>query len=177
MQLRALTQAIELGTDDALPTEFRLFKCGVNPSTKGPTVWDEKSAARVMAVYARRGVDGMIDLNHDSIDPATRRARKDAADAMGYYNLELRNGELWMVNIRFNAEGAERLRSRKQRFFSPTFFYDPKDDSVVELVNVALTADPATYDAQPLIAASGTGRVPVNVQTRALARALSTKGK
>lgn len=171
MQFRVLAQAIELGEGDALPTEFRLFKVGVNESTKGPTVWDARAAELVMSKYARRGVPGTIDLNHDSLDPATRRARRDACDALGSYRLELRNGELWMVDIKFNAEGTERLLARKQRFFSPAFLYDPKTDQAVELINVALVADPATYDAQPLIAASSAGTMPVNMATRIAARA------
>lgn len=171
--LRRLAREIVFQEGEPLPTEFRLFKVGLNETTKGPTLWDAKAAELVMAEYARRGVSGVIDLNHDSLDPMTRRMRKDAADAMGAYELELRNGELWMTNIRFNPEGEERLRMRKQRFFSPAVFCESETDRVVELINVALTADPATYDARPLIAASRA--VSLNVQTRALARAIATK--
>lgn len=105
-----------------------------------------------MANFRLEGVDQMVDLEHDSLDEETRRMRADAADALGWYSLEVRNGELWMTNVRWCPEGERRLRARTQRYISPAFFTD-EDGRITEVVNVALCARPATYATQHLVAA------------------------
>jgi phage I-like protein len=172
LELRTFAQEAITAEGTTLPTEFCLFTPGVHDSTKGPWLWDADAARRVMSVYEKHGVDIMIDLNHDSQNPAIRKARADAADAMGYFRLEMRGGALWMVDIRWTPAGAERLLSKKQRYFSPTFWSEKETDRVVELVNVAIVADPATHDARPLVAANRFGLVPLNAETRARAREL-----
>lgn len=142
---------------DNLPTEFLLLKAGVNETSKGPIIFDDEAARLVMAEYQRSGVDLAIDLNHEMLDATTMRMRRDAGDALGWFNIEMRGKDLWMVNIRWNPEGRERLLSRKQRYFSPAVAHLKDSDRAIELVNVALVARPATYDAAPLIAASRVG--------------------
>ncbi len=151
-----LAQTIDLGAGDTPPTEFLILKAGVNETSKGPVIFDAAAAEAVMAAYTRDGVDLPIDLNHEMLD-GTARFRRDAGDALGWFNLEVRNGDLWMTNIRWTPEGKDRLLSRKQRYFSPAVMHPPGADNAVKLVNVALVAMPATYDARPLIAASRIG--------------------
>jgi hypothetical protein len=140
---------------EELPTEFRIFTPGVMSTTKGPDLYDEVGARSVLEEYQKQGVDLMIDLNHDSLDPATRRQRADAGDAMGWFNIEQRaNGELWAVNVRWTPEGEARLRAKKQRYISPAFLKEKKTRRIVELVNVALVGMPATHNAEALVAAS-----------------------
>jgi phage I-like protein len=134
------------------PTEFRIFKRGVNETTKGPVVFDDAAAASVMAAYTAQGVDLMIDLAHQSLDDSAE-AREDAGDARGWFRLALRNGELWAVDVKWTPDGERRLRERTQRYVSPCVYTD-KDDRAVEIVNVALCAMPATIGARPLVAAS-----------------------
>jgi phage I-like protein len=137
-----------------LPTEFRLFAVGSNGSTSGPSLWDEKAAASVLAhAKERAGVRYVIDLEHRSLDDQARALTKDATDAMGWFDLEVRNGELWAVNLSWGEEGAERLRSKRQVYFSPAFYTD-EEGRVTEIVNVALTSMPATHGLAPLVAAS-----------------------
>lgn len=114
------------------------------------------AAASVLSRYRTHGVDLMLDRNHDSIDPNALVARADAADAQAWFGLEVIDGELWAVNVRWTPEGEGRVRSRKQRFVSPTFRVD-KRGRVVAVVNAALVGMPATHEAQPLIAASESG--------------------
>lgn len=147
----------ELAIDgDALPSEFLIFAPGDNASTKGPAIWDQPAAASVMAFVRERGrVDYMIDLEHRSLDKAATALTKDAADAMGWFNIELRGLELWAVNVRWTPEGKERLLAKKQRYTSPAFYWlDEENGRVGELVNVALVSMPATHDQPALVAAS-----------------------
>lgn len=143
--------AIELN-GDALPTEFRIFAAGENPSSKGATLFDADAAASVMAAYEAHGVDMILDLEHESLDEVAARA--DSRDARGHFRLELRNGELWAVGLRLTPDGETRLREKRQRYTSPAFLRDPKTNRVTELINVALVAMPATHNAAPLVAAS-----------------------
>ncbi len=146
--LVALT-ALEL-EGESLPSEFRIFAAGQNDSNKGPAIFDAAAARSVMATYKRQGVRAMVDLEHLSLD---RKAPNYDPDARAWFDLEVRNGELWATNVRWTAEGAARLRERKQVYLSPAFYQD-KSGRVLELVNVALCAMPATYGAEALIAAS-----------------------
>lgn len=146
-------RALAVGAEDSLPTEFLIFSPGDNLSTKGSTLFDDTAAKAVMSVYTTCGVDLPIDLEHDSTYEERRAQRSDAADARGWFQLEVRDGALWAVNVTWTPDGAERLRSKKQRYISPYFAYDD-DGRVVELINVALCAQPATLHARPLVAAS-----------------------
>ena len=149
--------ALEVGADGAPPTEFRIFKAGANETSKGTAVFDDKAAADVMKRYAQKGVDMMIDLEHESADEPIR---PDSRDARGWFNLEMRNGELWAVNVRWTSDGARRLAEKTQRYISPLFYERKEDGRVAWLVNVALVGDPATYGAAPLVAASE-GKTPL----------------
>ncbi len=130
-------------------TEVRLFKVGVNATENGDFLFDAQSAIDVMAAYQAHGVDKMIDLEHLSLN--TESAAFDP-DARAWCELAIRNGELWAVNIRWNDDGAERLRSRKQRYVSPYFSHDA-DGRVLSVINIALTALPATHGTEALVAA------------------------
>lgn len=149
-RLRRLT-ALELN-GDALPTEFRIFAAGVNETSKGAMLFDAEAAASVMAAYEKHGVDLMIDLEHESLDSTPVRA--DSRDARGWAKLELRNGELWAVDVKWTGDGAERLREKRQRYTSPAFYQDEDTGRVKELINVAICAMPATHGIAPLVAAS-----------------------
>ncbi len=145
----------DLGAYDEPPAAFRLFHAGVNTTTKGNFLFDDAAAESVMREYKAHGVDLMIDLNHDSMDQKVRAVRADASDARGWCALEVRPGpELWACNVQWTPDGAERLRSKKQRYVSPVFADDPKTGRVLFLVNIALCAMPATDHAAPLVAAS-----------------------
>jgi phage I-like protein len=143
--------ALEPDAAGAYPTEFRIFKAGANVTSKGTTIFDEQAAADVMKHYAQKGVDMMIDLEHESTDEPVR---PDSRDARGWFNLEVRNGELWAVNVRWTPDGARRLAEKTQRYISPLFYERKEDGRVAWLVNVALVGDPATHGAVPLVAAS-----------------------
>lgn len=137
----------------ALPTQFRLFRVGQNTSTKGTVVFDAKSAKAIMAEYAKHGADMMLDLEHLSIN---RDSPNYKPDAMAWFKLGLRNGELWATDVRYSPEGAERLISKKQRYISPYFLVEKASKRVVSLINAALTALPATDAPMALVAASQT---------------------
>lgn len=159
-ELCSLSVDIAPGSDGKLPTEVRLFKAGENSTLKGPFIFDKRSAEVVMARYAQHGVDVMLDLEHLSTD---EEAPNFDPDARGYGKLAVRNGELWLVDISWAGDGAERITSRRQRYVSPVFSYD-KERRITGIHNVALTAMPATDHAMPL-AASARGKTTMDWKT------------
>ena len=142
--------AVDIGAGDEPPREFRLFRAGENESSKGTVVFDSAAAESVMAAYERDGTDVVIDLEHLSID---REERHFSTDACGWARLEVRDGELWAVDVRWTPDGDRRLREKRQRYVSPAFYVDD-EKRVIQIINVGLTSMPATYGAQPLVAAS-----------------------
>ncbi len=133
--------------------EFRLFRAGVNRTSKGDFLFDDAAAAAVMAAFTAQANDLMIDLDHMSLREPAQAAREDAGDARGWAKLALRDGELWAVDVRWTPDGESRVRSKKQRYPSPAFTTD-EQGRITEILNIALVAMPATYGAAPLIAAS-----------------------
>lgn len=152
--LSYLSVSVE-ASEDSLPTEFRIFRRGKNDTDKGIFVFDDDSAKSVMEAYKRAGTDLMIDLNHQSLEAsANPLSREDAGDARGWFSLAIRDGDLWAENVRWTDDGADRLRNKKQRYISPTFYSDDSNGRVLEVINAALTALPATYAPHELVAAS-----------------------
>jgi phage I-like protein len=147
---KALTFLAGASQSDAPPSEIRLFKAGINETTKGEFLFDSKAAEMVMAAAKEHGVDLMIDLEHLSLDT---EARHFNPDALGHFNLDVRHGELWAVNVRWNTEGTRRLSEKTQRYVSPAFMTDD-DNRITEVVNIALVAMPATHNTPALVAAN-----------------------
>ena len=142
----------------ALPTEFRLFVQGWNATEKGKILFDAEAATAVMAAYKAWGIDVPIDLEHQMIDLEGGEADPTARDARGWCKLELRpDGSLWACDVKWTPDGAQRLTEKRQRYVSPAFAVDKATKRVLQVVNIAITALPATHNAPALVAASATG--------------------
>ncbi len=163
---------------DEPPNEFRIFTSGKVETTKGTFTFDEEAAKSVMAEYAAHGIDLMLDYAHASIDADVAPDPANAGKAAGWFNLEVREGELWATNVRWTEAAAEALRSKEWRFMSPAF--EVKEGRIATLLNVALTNIPATRKLKPLVAAArdlrklSTGPAFGDIQ-RALLEVLSEK--
>lgn len=142
--------------DGSLPTEFRIFAFGANRAQKmgGDEMaftLDQDSAAKVMAAFKDRGLDRLpIDLDHQIIDGGSTDT---AGKAYGWFQPEVRSDGLYASNIKWTPEGADLLKGKAYRFFSPVFFTDDSD-RIVDLINVALTNLPALKDIPALVAAN-----------------------
>jgi phage I-like protein len=147
--------AVEIG--EGPPERFQLFAFGPNPSDKGTVYLDRSSAEELLARLGSRDV--MLDLEHLSLD---RDSRNYDPDARAWMRLALESDGLWAVDVRWTADGGRRVREKLQRYISPAFRTDDKA-RVNELVNVALTALPATRYIEPLIAASTAARTRTGV--------------
>lgn len=142
---------VNIPSSNTPPSEFRIFKRGVNPTSKGDFLFDDEAAKLVMAAYRKAGTDIMLDLEHLSLDS---EGENYDPDAYGWCKLEVRNGELWAVAVTWTEEGAARLQSKKSRYISPAFHFLTESGRVTEIYNIAICAVPATYETPALVAAS-----------------------
>ena len=110
-----------------------------------------------MASYASWGIDLPIGQEHQMPELARGEADPTGRDARGWCKLALRGGELWAVDVRWTPDGAQRLTNKTQRYVSPAFESDPKTHRVLKMINVAITALPATHKTPALVAASAIG--------------------
>ena len=151
-----LARAVDAAPDAPLPTEFLLFPAGVSSDVNGRTVvFDERSAELILAHAALHGADFMIDLEHQSIFAFSENSK----DARGWFRVAVRDGGLWAVDVTWTADGALRLRERRQRYTSPAFLCDERDDTgvprVTSLLNAAICSMPASYGNTALVASAG----------------------
>jgi len=140
-----------VATGDTTPSEFRIFTAGTVETVKGTFTFGPDEAAAVMAEYEAHGAEIMIDYDHaalggSSSDPAL------AGRAAGWANLELRNGDLYAVNVRWTPDASTALLAREWRYMSPAFTTD--GDRITSLMNIAIVNLPATRRLEPLMAAS-----------------------
>ncbi len=143
-----LLDALSGGADVAPPTEFRLFKAGVNKTLKGDVVLDAAALSSVLTAYAAYGNDLVMDLEHRSLGAKSA----DDTNAMAWFKLAGRDGELWAVDVKWTPAGAKRLSDKSQRYISPAVLTD-ENNKAVEIINCALVAMPATLHTPALIAA------------------------
>lgn len=131
------------------PTEFRIFRAGQNETSKGTFTFTGDSQADVLAAFAEHGQDQLpIDFDHGMVSgPGTA----DSGKAAGWFTLDIRNGELWAVNVQWTPAAADMLRNREFRFISPAFLTDASG-RITRLINVAITNLPATKNLVPLVA-------------------------
>ena len=148
LALHGLVMASEANAK-AAPGEFKLFPKGPYKTSKGDLSFDEESAASVMGAYTLHGNDGSIDYEHQALqDPPVE------APAAGWYSLEVRDGDLWLKDIRWTDKARSRIEAGEYRYLSPAVEFDLKTRRVTRLINVALTNLPATRGMQPLVAMS-----------------------
>lgn len=156
MKIRSLLVSLSIvSAGGSPPEEFLLFKKGQNPTSKGSFLFDEKAAALVMSDFRAKGVEMMIDWDHSSLNPAPLDPAQSGKSS-GWFQLEVRNGDLWATSVRWTASAAKAITDREWRYFSPAFSVD-KDNRITSLTNCALTNLPATRNQEPLIAAASKG--------------------
>lgn len=138
------------------PSEFRLFRPGLNSTLKGEFLFDEASANSVMLAASSHGADLPIDYDHamvtgglfDAMDPSER------GKAAGWFNLAVKDGELWAVNVKWTPKAALAITNGEWRYASPAIGFDPDTRRILRVTNVAITNLPATDHPDPLRALS-----------------------
>ncbi len=146
-----ITLHIQLAEGAEPPTEFRIFTAGTIETTQGIFKFDEESGRTCMTRLKQKGNDVVIDYEHASLRAAFAADPAEAGKAAGWCGPELRDGALWAANVRWTPKAAEKLKAREFRYFSPTLLAND-DGRIEELINIALTNNPAMQKQEPLMA-------------------------
>lgn len=140
----------EDATKPVAPSEFCIFKAGLNTSDKGNFVFDKLAAEMVMAAFAKKGQTLTIDYEHMAAqDPPII-----APAAASSWVPEVRNGELWATSVNWTDKARQMIESREYTRFSPLFLSDPKTKRIVKVINCALTNVEALDGIDTLVAAT-----------------------
>jgi len=135
---------IKLGPD-SLPADILILKFGETSTTQGPYYMEKIHAKEVLTTYMKRGTDLFIDFNHASLNPKS----PDDGVAAAWFDLDMKEDGIHMVNIKWTDRGKEYLKKDEYRYLSPVIRLD-KNNKVIRLVNVALTNLPSTDNLEPL---------------------------
>lgn len=146
---------LELDAERQPPKEFRIFPFGEIESTKGKFIFDQQSAESVMERFKARGIDMSGDYEHAATQPTPPA---EGAPSPLWCQLAVRADGLWAVAVKWTARAIDYLKNGEIRYTSPAFFANRETKRITRLHNIALTNDPATIDAEPLVAASALDR-------------------
>jgi phage I-like protein len=113
-----------------------------------PFMVDEASLTSMVAAFRSRGIDLVIDYEHQSL-------QGERAPAAGWIkDLEARTDGLW-ARVDWTQQAREYLAQREYRYFSPVLRLDPDTRRATALMNVGLTNVPAINHLPPLVARWG----------------------
>jgi phage I-like protein len=134
----------------ALPEWIRLLPLGTVELSdhREPFTVDEAALASMATDFRSRGVDLVIDYEHQSL-------QGERAPAAGWIKgLEARGDGLW-ARVDWTQQAREYLKRREYRYFSPVLRLDPETRRPIALMHVGLTNVPAIKHLPPLVARWG----------------------
>lgn len=107
---------------------------------ESPYLVDEEAMDEIVASFAARGNDLVIDYEHQTLDDVQ-------APAAGWIKeLEARGEDGLWARVEWTTKAQEYLRSGEYRYDSPVFAIDKKSKRVTALLNLALTNWPASHN-------------------------------
>jgi phage I-like protein len=113
-----------------------------------PLEVDTASLRAMVAAFRSRGVDLVIDYEHQSL-------QGERAPAAGWIKeLEAREDGLW-ARVEWTPQAREYLLSKEYRYFSPVLRLDPETRKPLSLMHLGLTNLPAINQLPPLVAKYG----------------------
>jgi len=118
-----------------------------------PLQLDLESLAALVGAFRSRGVDLVIDYEHQSLQG------RQAPAAGWIKDLEARGDGLW-ARVEWTSQAQEYLRNREYRYFSPVLQLDPVTRRPQALMQVGLTNVPAIKRLPPLVAKWEAAAVP-----------------
>jgi phage I-like protein len=113
-----------------------------------PFLVDEASLRSMVEAFRSRGIDLVIDYEHQSL-------QGERAPAAGWIkDLEARVDGLW-ARVDWTQQARDYLKKKEYRYFSPVLRLDPETRKPLALMHVGLTNVPAINHLPPLVARWG----------------------
>lgn len=144
------SNAISQDQAPALPEWIRVLPLGTVELSdhREPFMVDEASLTSMAADFRSRGVDLVIDYEHQSL-------QGERAPAAGWIKaLEARGDGLW-ARVDWTQQARDYLEKKEYRYFSPVLKLDPETRKPVALMHMGLTNVPAIRHLPPLVARWG----------------------
>jgi phage I-like protein len=144
------SNAVNQDQTPALPEWIRVLPRGAVELSdhREPFVVDEVSLMSMAAEFRSRGVDLVIDYEHQSL-------QGERAPAAGWIKeLEARGDGLW-ARVDWTQQARDYLEKKEYRYFSPVLRLDPETRRPIALMHMGLTNVPAIKHLPPLVARWG----------------------
>lgn len=138
--------------DGRPPKEFALFYFGANESTKGTVYLTKSSALKCLTAWRDYGNTLIGDYEH-----AVTEIQPEGAPASCRFDLAVKSDGIYAVNVRWTPRAQKYFADKEYFYYSPYFSIEKDAQDrwlVVEIINLALTNNPATKNQRPLIAVS-----------------------
>jgi phage I-like protein len=148
------SNAVSQDRTPVLPEWIRVLPRGAVELSdhREPFMVDQASLLSMAADFRSRGVDLVIDYEHQSL-------QGERAPAAGWIKeLEARDDGLW-ARVDWTRQARDYLEKKEYRYFSPVLRLDPATRRPLALLHVGLTNVPAIKHLPPLVARWG-GAVP-----------------
>jgi phage I-like protein len=132
------------------PSEILLFPNPTWELADMDLVTDDESQTAVIAEFEHRGIDIVIDYDHQTLEAATSGNPAPAAA----WIKGMRGGKsgLFGTKIDWTARGSNYIGAGEYRYFSPVAIFEEASGRVISLHSVALTNTPRTNKQAPLTA-------------------------
>ncbi len=149
------SNAVSQDQTPVLPEWIRVLPRGAVELSdhREPFMVDEASLLSMAADFRSRGVDLVIDYEHQSL-------QGERAPAAGWIKeLEARDDGLW-ARVDWTQQARDYLEKKEYRYFSPVLRLDPETRRPLALLHMGLTNVPAIKHLPPLVARWGGSRSP-----------------
>lgn len=127
----------------------------------GPWRLDADTAARLIAAVASRANAINIDYEHQTLLAKENGQPAPAAGWIAPDALEWRDDGLYARQPEWTERAAAYIQAGEYRYVSPLFTYDAATGEVLDLINVALTNNPAIDGMQALTLAAASALTPL----------------
>ncbi|MGI6254238.1 MAG: phage protease [Acutalibacter sp.] len=132
---------------EGVPEIISILPLGHVVSSKGEFDVDEESLQEMKAQIAKRGVDLVVDYEHQTLKGVQ-------APAAGWVKeLKLEDGHIKAL-VQWTPQAAEYLKNREYRYLSPVVNVRKSDGKVTGLHSLALTNTPAIENMTPIVNSS-----------------------
>lgn len=123
---------------EAAPSEIKILPVGSVSSEKGDFLVDQESYQSMKAEMERRGIDIVIDYEHQTLQDVQ-------APAAGWIKALRYTPEAITAVVEWTQKAAEYLKNREYRYLSPVVLCRKSDGKAVILNSMALTNMPAIH--------------------------------
>lgn len=141
------------------PEQFRIFRAGINKSSKGDWLFDQKAADSVMRAFREKGSTLTMDYEHQALVYPPIEAPASCSSWVPEIRQTSEGPELWATSVHWTPRAKLSIESREYTRFSPAFTSEPKTNRILKIVNGALTNTEALFNFATLVAANETNHM------------------